>query len=144
MTVHQVHEAHKVYNGAASVSCANANYTVPDVRRISRKADINVFKCNVEGYQSWFRRMPSPNSAGRFITVYARRNTPYHFGKTLAAAGSQGAEEAEVGSEKPRTLEKPRKTNLASTGYIQTYVIMKPTGTAAFGTNGAYRDVLFR
>lgn len=27
---------------------------------------------------------------------------------------------------------------------MQTYVIMKPTGTEAFGTNDAYRDVLFR
>ena len=27
---------------------------------------------------------------------------------------------------------------------MQTYVIMKPTGTEAFGTNNAYRDVLFR
>lgn len=43
-----------------------------------------------------------------------------------------------------RSQERPQTTNLACTNYMQTYVIMKPTGTDAFGTNNAYRDVLFR
>ncbi|CAB1112685.1 unnamed protein product [Ectocarpus sp. CCAP 1310/34] len=54
----------------------------------------------------------------------------------------EAAEAAANGSS--RSLAGPPTTNLTSTTYLQTYVIMKPTGTEEFGTNNAYRDVLFR
>lgn len=54
----------------------------------------------------------------------------------------EAAEAAANGSS--RSLGRPPTTNLTSTTYLQTYVIMKPTGTEEFGTNNAYRDVLFR
>ena len=53
----------------------------------------------------------------------------------------EGADAARGSSRSPA---KPQTTSLTSASYMQTYVIMKPTGTEAFGSNDAYRDVLFR
>ncbi|CAM9661739.1 unnamed protein product, partial [Hapterophycus canaliculatus] len=64
---------------------------------------------------------------------------------TKSAAASQDADAGEAAArENSRSPGRPQTTNLACTSYMQTYVIMKPTGTEAFGTNSAYRDVLFR
>lgn len=60
-------------------------------------------------------------------------------------AENQASEEAEAAANGgSRSPGRPQTTNLTSKTYLQTYVIMKPTGTETFGTNNAYRDVLFR
>ncbi|CAM9281861.1 unnamed protein product [Pylaiella littoralis] len=71
-----------------------------------------------------------------------RKLTLWHAVKPSTSQAAEAAEAAAGG--KSRSVERPPTTNLTSTTYMQTYVIMKPTGTEAFGTNNAYRDVLFR
>ncbi|CAM9806490.1 unnamed protein product, partial [Chrysoparadoxa australica] len=39
---------------------------------------------------------------------------------------------------------KAEVANLSSAGYVQTYVVMKPSQGGTFGSNAVYRDVLFR
>ncbi|CAM9941395.1 unnamed protein product [Scytosiphon promiscuus] len=72
-----------------------------------------------------------------------RKLTLWHAIKPSTASQAVCAGEA-ITSGSSRVSRRPQTTNLACTTYMQTYVIMKPTGTEAFGTNSAYRDVLFR
>ncbi|CAN0329581.1 unnamed protein product [Ectocarpus sp. 12 AP-2014] len=96
-------------------------------------------------------RFPDVSSHGQGLHLMSyddlrrpwRKLTLWHAIKPSAATQAMEAAEAAANGSS-RSLGRPPTTNLTSTTYLQTYVIMKPTGTEEFGTNNAYRDVLFR
>ncbi|CAM9814800.1 unnamed protein product [Ectocarpus sp. 12 AP-2014] len=96
-------------------------------------------------------RFPDVSSHGQGLHLMSyddlrrpwRKLTLWHAIKLSAATRAMEAAEAAANGSS-RSLGRLPTTNLTSTTYLQTYVIMKPTGTEAFGTNNAYRDVLFR